>query len=238
MLIDREIQVEEHLAEVTVSEFAQRHALTLARYLDTNQPVMLKIRYELIPSRSSLPQKKKRKWKGIADGNILLVSILATSKLKPLTIDGPEIMALCWSVTSSNMSTQLAIDQSTSSMLSINRPGIPVAKRRGRLFGHEPCPGRASGRNIHGSWPESAFKHPKAACSHTWVIMTHLIFIINVWLTRDFCCIQAHATGRMDFVWAAHRLSSLRYKRGQTVCIQRPPCKRRKIVFWQTQLPY
>lgn len=61
MLIDREIQVEEHLAEVTVSEFAQRHALTLARYLDTNQPVMLKIRYELIPSRSSLPQKKKRK---------------------------------------------------------------------------------------------------------------------------------------------------------------------------------
>lgn len=36
----RDIQVEEQLTEVTISEFAQRHVLTLARYLDTNEPVM------------------------------------------------------------------------------------------------------------------------------------------------------------------------------------------------------
>ncbi|OJJ31244.1 hypothetical protein ASPWEDRAFT_176334 [Aspergillus wentii DTO 134E9] len=45
----RPIKVEKQLREDTCDSFGVRHVLTLARYLDTDEEVMLKIRYDLDP---------------------------------------------------------------------------------------------------------------------------------------------------------------------------------------------
>lgn len=42
----RGVKIEEQLTEFLNIRFGQRHVLTLARYLDTNEDIMLKIRYE------------------------------------------------------------------------------------------------------------------------------------------------------------------------------------------------
>ncbi|KAF4218260.1 hypothetical protein CNMCM8980_005490 [Aspergillus fumigatiaffinis] len=48
-ILGRPIQIEEQLAEVPDPRFAEMQVLTLARYMDDNQEIMLKIRYELRP---------------------------------------------------------------------------------------------------------------------------------------------------------------------------------------------
>ncbi|GFF35807.1 hypothetical protein IFM46972_04678 [Aspergillus udagawae] len=48
-ILGRPIRIEEKLAEVPDPRLAEIQALTLARHMDTNQPIMLKIRYELRP---------------------------------------------------------------------------------------------------------------------------------------------------------------------------------------------
>jgi hypothetical protein len=48
-ILGRPIRIEEQLAEVPDPRLAEIQVLTLARYMDTNQPIMLKIRYELRP---------------------------------------------------------------------------------------------------------------------------------------------------------------------------------------------
>jgi hypothetical protein len=45
-ILGRPIRIEEQLAEVPDPRLAEIQVLTLARYMDTNQPIMLKIRYE------------------------------------------------------------------------------------------------------------------------------------------------------------------------------------------------
>ncbi|RHZ65507.1 uncharacterized protein CDV56_107707 [Aspergillus thermomutatus] len=45
----RPIRIEEQLTEVPDPRYAEIQVLTLARYEDTNEPIMLKIRYELRP---------------------------------------------------------------------------------------------------------------------------------------------------------------------------------------------
>ncbi|KAI9925068.1 hypothetical protein MW887_006476 [Aspergillus wentii] len=43
----RSVKIEEQLIESLNIRFGQRHVLTLARYLDTNEDIMLKIRYDV-----------------------------------------------------------------------------------------------------------------------------------------------------------------------------------------------
>lgn len=44
----RPVQFEKQLTEVLFPSYAQQHVLTLARYLDTDEPIMVKIRYEYV----------------------------------------------------------------------------------------------------------------------------------------------------------------------------------------------
>lgn len=43
---DRPVLIEEQLTEITDHKFGQRHVLTLARYMDDEQEIMVKIRHE------------------------------------------------------------------------------------------------------------------------------------------------------------------------------------------------
>jgi hypothetical protein len=45
-ILGRPIQIEEQLAEVPDPRFPEMQVPTLARYMDDNQEIMLKIRYE------------------------------------------------------------------------------------------------------------------------------------------------------------------------------------------------
>ncbi|XHG08597.1 hypothetical protein AWENTII_011688 [Aspergillus wentii] len=56
---DRPIKIEKQLTEETIGMFGQRQVLTLARYMDTNQPVMVKIRYDLNPKHFNLQNPKQ-----------------------------------------------------------------------------------------------------------------------------------------------------------------------------------
>jgi hypothetical protein len=49
----RDIEIEQQLTEVLDDRMGQRQVLTLARYLDTNEPIMLKIRYEYVQANQS-----------------------------------------------------------------------------------------------------------------------------------------------------------------------------------------
>lgn len=42
----RPIRIQEQLTELSDPRYSERQVLTLARYMDTNQPIMLKIHYE------------------------------------------------------------------------------------------------------------------------------------------------------------------------------------------------
>ncbi|GFF95207.1 hypothetical protein IFM53868_07905 [Aspergillus udagawae] len=49
IILGRPILIEEQLTELPDPRYSERQVLTLARYTDTDEPVMLKIRYELRP---------------------------------------------------------------------------------------------------------------------------------------------------------------------------------------------
>ncbi|RHZ62615.1 hypothetical protein CDV55_104452 [Aspergillus turcosus] len=46
-ILGRPIRIEEQLSELDDERYSERQVLTLARYMDTDEPIMLKIRYEL-----------------------------------------------------------------------------------------------------------------------------------------------------------------------------------------------
>lgn len=45
---ERPILIEEQLTEVTDQKFGQRHILALARYMDNEEEIMVKIRHEYV----------------------------------------------------------------------------------------------------------------------------------------------------------------------------------------------
>ncbi|KAI9933517.1 hypothetical protein MW887_007990 [Aspergillus wentii] len=55
LIKDKYVLIEEQLTEAFNEAMGQYHILTLARYVDTNEPLMLKIGYEIDPSTLSLP---------------------------------------------------------------------------------------------------------------------------------------------------------------------------------------